>query len=53
MPNLIVAGIGGQGVNALAHVLAKTFFGAGLGCQYTVHKGGAQSLGSVYAEFKI
>lgn len=53
MKNLLIAGIGGQGINSLASVLAKVFHGAGLACQYTVHKGGAQSLGSVYAELRI
>lgn len=53
MHNLIVAGIGGQGINRLAHVLGMTCYTHGLMCQFTVHKGGAQSLGSVYAEFRV
>jgi len=53
MPNLTIAGIGGQGVDSLAHVLGEVCHAAGLSCQYTVHKGGAQSLGSVYAEMRI
>jgi Pyruvate/2-oxoacid:ferredoxin oxidoreductase gamma subunit len=53
MHNLIIAGIGGQGINRLAHVVGMTCHAHGLTCQFTVHKGGAQSLGSVYAEFRI
>ncbi len=53
MINLIIAGVGGQGINSLAHVLAICCQKTGYECQYTVHKGGAQSLGSVFAEFRI
>ncbi len=51
--NLIISGIGGQGINSLARVLANFFYQSGYSCQFTIHKGGAQSLGSVYAEFRI
>lgn len=51
--NIILAGIGGQGINSLAGVLAEYLQAAGYTCQYTVHKGGAQSLGSVYAEIRM
>ena len=51
--NLLIAGIGRQGINSLAKVLARVCREAGRSCQYTVHKGGAQSLGSVYAEMRI
>jgi len=51
--NLIIAGIGGQGINSLARVLAEFLYQSGYQCQFTVHKGGAQSLGSVYAEIRI
>jgi len=53
MVNLIIAGIGGQGINSLARVLANVLLQSGYHCQFTIHKGGAQSLGSVYAEFRI
>ena len=53
MINLIIAGIGGQGVNSLAKVLANVLLQSGYHCQFTLHKGGAQSLGSVYAELRI
>lgn len=51
--NLLVAGIGRQGINSLARVIALVSREAGFSCQYTVHKGGAQSLGSVYAEMRF
>ena len=51
--NFIIAGIGGQGINSLARVIAECLQQSGYACQFTVHKGGAQSLGSVYAEFRI
>ncbi|MEE9327622.1 MAG: 2-oxoacid:acceptor oxidoreductase family protein [Cocleimonas sp.] len=53
MTNLIIAGIGGQGINSLTKVLAETLIASNYECQFTIHKGGAQSLGSVYAEFRI
>lgn len=53
MPELIIAGIGGQGINRLARVIAECCRDADLHCQYTVHKGGAQTLGSVYAEMRV
>lgn len=51
--NLIIAGIGGQGINSLARILAEFLYQSGYQCQFTIHKGGAQSLGSVYAEMRI
>ncbi len=51
--NLIIAGVGGQGINTLAKVLAECLQQSGYYCQFTIHKGGAQSLGSVYTEFRI
>ncbi len=51
--NLIIAGIGGQGINSLAKVLANALLESGYHCQFTVHKGGAQSLGCVFAEIRI
>ena len=53
MHNLIIAGVGGQGINALAKIIAVLCQKSGYACQYSVHKGGAQSLGSVYAEMRI
>lgn len=51
--DMIVAGIGGQGVNSLVKVLAEFLQQSGFFCQFTIHKGGAQSLGSVYAELRV
>lgn len=53
MTNILVAGIGGQGIDSLARVVAMTCRDAGRACQYAVHKGGAQTLGSVYAELRV
>jgi len=53
MPNLVIAGVGGQGVNVLSKVIAQCCVAVGWRCQFTVHKGGAQSLGSVYAELRV
>jgi len=53
MHNLIIAGVGGQGINILAKVIAITCQQSDYKVQYCVHKGGAQSLGSVYAEIRI
>ncbi|MCK5903084.1 MAG: 2-oxoacid:acceptor oxidoreductase family protein [Cocleimonas sp.] len=51
--NLLIAGIGGQGINSLANVLTDYLLASDYPCQLTLHKGGAQSLGSVSAEFRI
>jgi Pyruvate/2-oxoacid:ferredoxin oxidoreductase gamma subunit len=53
LKNVLIAGIGRQGINTLAKVLALACRAAGRSCHYTVHKGGAQSLGSVFAEMRI
>ena len=53
MHNMIIAGIGGQGINRLTQVISMACHAHGKACQYTVHKGGAQSLGSVYGELRI
>lgn len=51
--DLVVAGIGGQGVLSLFDVLCAVADVAGWTCLGTVHKGGAQSLGSVSAELRL
>ncbi len=53
MSNMIIAGIGGQGVNKLSRIIAQLAVNHGRYCQYTVHKGGAQSLGIVYSELRF
>lgn len=53
MVNMIIAGVGGQGVNSLTRVVAEVARAAGWQCQFTVHKGGAQSLGTVVGELRL
>ena len=53
MMNLIIAGVGGQGVNVLTRVVAEVCRAASYACQFTVHKGGAQTLGTVTGELRV
>ena len=51
--NVLIAGIGGQGINTLTkmiHVLCEV---QGWHCVSAVYKGGAQRLGSVHAEIRL
>ena len=47
--NILITGLGGQGVNALYEVLQKTILRSGMYCKGAIFKGGAQKRGSVYA----
>jgi indolepyruvate ferredoxin oxidoreductase beta subunit len=51
--NILIAGVGGQGVNTLARVIAGLSNAAGIHCTAAVFKGGAQRLGSVHAELRL
>jgi len=51
--NLIIAGIGGQGVYTLTQVFQKLCNQNDLKCQCSVFKGGAQKHGSIYSEMRI
>lgn len=51
--NIIIAGIGGQGINSFTRKLQEHCFGIGFSCVSSVYKGGAQRLGSVHSEIKI
>lgn len=51
--NLLIVGLGGQGVVSLARSLVSFADERGLGCISTLHKGGAQTLGSVSAELRF
>jgi indolepyruvate ferredoxin oxidoreductase, beta subunit len=51
--NLIVAGLGGQGVNTLTRTIFELAAAAGRPCQGAVFKGGAQRAGTIHAELKI
>ena len=51
--NLIIAGIGGQGVNTLTQVFRELAEASGIYCTGVVFKGGAQRLGSVHSEMRL
>lgn len=51
--NLIIAGVGGQGVYGLNRVLWRLCESAGLHCQGSVFKGGAQRQGGIHAVLRI
>ena len=51
--NIIIAGTGGQGVLTLSNMLRKLAMNKGLKCEGATFKGGAQRMGSVYAELRI
>jgi Pyruvate/2-oxoacid:ferredoxin oxidoreductase gamma subunit len=51
--NIIISGTGGQGVLTLSNMLRKLALSKGLKCEGATFKGGAQRMGSVYAELRI
>jgi|GEM_PF-6155915 len=51
--NLIISGLGGQGIVSLANTFISLSDQKGIKCLSTLHKGGAQTLGSVYAEIRF
>jgi indolepyruvate ferredoxin oxidoreductase len=51
--NLIIAGVGGQGVNTLSEVIATLCAKSNFHYQGAIFKGGAQRLGSIHSEIKI
>ena len=51
--NLIIAGIGGQGINGFTRAVHALCEEKGWYCISAVYKGGAQRLGSVRAEMKL
>jgi len=51
--NLLVVGVGGQGVNALSIALQNTCMRAGLYCKSSIFKGGAQKRGAIYSFIRI
>ena len=51
--NILITGLGGQGINALYQVLQSTIIHAGLFCKGAIFKGGAQKRGAVYAMIRI
>ena len=51
--NILIAGVGGQGVNTLYHVLQTAILKKGLSSKGAIFKGGAQKRGTVYAMIRI
>jgi Pyruvate/2-oxoacid:ferredoxin oxidoreductase gamma subunit len=51
--NIIVAGLGGQGVNTLTRVLFELCQAHSLPAQGAVFKGGAQKAGTIHSEIRI
>ena len=51
--NIIIAGVGGQGINSFTRKLQEHCFEIGYSCVSSVYKGGAQRLGSVHSEIRI
>src|ERR1017187_2708718 len=51
--NIIIAGVGGQGVNTLTRIVCDICEQKGMKCQSSMFKGGAQRLGSIHSELRI
>jgi Pyruvate/2-oxoacid:ferredoxin oxidoreductase gamma subunit len=51
--DIIVVGLGGQGVNSLSRILFELGAAHGLPCQGAIFKGGAQRAGTIHAEIRI
>lgn len=51
--NIIIAGIGGQGVQTLTKVLWRLCAASDIECTGAIFKGGAQRLGSVHSELRM
>ena len=51
--NVLIAGVGGQGVNALSIVIQNACLNEGLYCKSSIFKGGAQKRGAIYSFIRI
>jgi indolepyruvate ferredoxin oxidoreductase, beta subunit len=51
--NIVVAGIGGQGVVSFTKWLIKEFHQIGLDVNSSIYKGGAQQLGTVFSQLRV
>lgn len=51
--NIIISGVGGQGVFSLTKVLWKLCENAGIKCQGSVFKGGAQRMGTIHSTIRL
>lgn len=51
--NILLAGIGGQGINLITQLLQKQLLEQGTPCKGAIYKGGAQKRGAVYSTIRI
>ena len=51
--NIIVCGIGGQGILTLSNIIRKMALSNGYKCEGATFKGGAQRMGSIHSELRI
>ena len=51
--NILLAGIGGQGVNALSKSIQRSCIREGFYCKSSIFKGGAQKRGAIYSFIRI
>jgi len=51
--NIIIAGTGGQGVITLSNTVRRLALENNFGCEGATFKGGAQRMGTVYAELRL
>ena len=51
--NILIAGIGGQGVNTLSIAIQNTCIKQGLYCKSAIFKGGAQKRGAIYSFIRV
>lgn len=51
--NIIVCGIGGQGVLTLSNIIRNMALSKGYKCEGATFKGGAQRMGSIHSELRI
>lgn len=51
--NIIISGVGGQGIFSITRVIFKLCEKYGIKCQGSVFKGGAQRLGSVHSTLRL
>lgn len=51
--NIIICGIGGQGVLTLSNIIRKMALSKGYKCEGATFKGGAQRMGSIHSELRV
>lgn len=51
--NILIVGLGGQGVSSLSQVIQTSLLNTGIFCKATIFKGGAQKRGAVHSSIRI